>query len=145
MVLITDLTWAVFTVYTGFLIRKLDPLVLTFYSSCIAAAVIIPVALTGGFADYANVTILSGGSVIFLGIGCLAMAFWCYTIGIAQFGAGRAGAYLYLEPVFTVLGAYYFLNEKVTMVLVAAAILITLGVYLCERRSSSVVQKPPAG
>ena len=78
-------------------------------------------------------------AVVFLGIFCLAMAFWLWTEGLARQKAAHVGVYLYVEPLITTIGAIVLLGEKFTLVTLIGAVAIFGGVYL----SSLGFQKQP--
>lgn len=62
----------------------------------------------------------------------LAFAFW--NRGVAALGAQRAGAFLYLIPVFTVILAMTLLEEKLAWHHLIGGLLIFLGVYVAGRK-----------
>lgn len=55
--------------------------------------------------------------------------------GIQVLGAGITGSYIYLQPVFATLIALFFLEEKLMLSKVLAAVLIFSGVYLSSLRA----------
>ena len=63
----------------------------------------------------------------------LAYVFNAY--GIKVLSASTAGAYIYLQPVFAVLIAVFFLKEPLEMYKLIAAGLIFAGVYLANKKS----------
>ena len=75
---------------------------------------------------------------------CLAISFWAWSEGLARKTAGQVGIYLYLEPLFTMLGAAILLNERITIWIVMGAALIIIAVYISEprRRVGIIRQKP---
>ena len=58
--------------------------------------------------------------------------------GIKNLGAGVAGAYIYLQIVFSSVIAVVFLHEKITPVKLIAGACIMLGVYLSNRITKNV-------
>ncbi|MBM3607016.1 MAG: DMT family transporter [Alphaproteobacteria bacterium] len=79
------------------------------------------------------VNALSLSSILFLAIfsSLLAMLFWNY--GIARLGAIRAGQFLHLIPVFTVLLAVALLGEQLVGYHYAGIALIAAGLYVTSR------------
>ena len=138
LMVVNSITWAIYTVLTRKITDSVDPLVATFYSSAIAFLIFAPFGFGSGAIDtYLSLDLRAISAVVFLGVGCHALAFWMWAEGVQKIGATRAGAYLYIEPLFTVVGAYLILGEAITWVLIVAAILITIGVYLAERLGPS--------
>lgn len=133
LMVVNCVTWAIYTVVTRKVTESVDPLVATFYTSAIAFLIFAPFGFGSGAIDtYLSLDLRAISVVVFLGVGCLALAFWMWAKGVQKIGATRAGAYLYIEPLFTVVAAYLVLGEGITWVLAGAAILITIGVYLAE-------------
>lgn len=62
------------------------------------------------------------------GIVQYAMPFWLYLIGLRVLGAGAAGLYLALTPVFGVAGAFFWLGERPNMIMIMGATLILVAV-----------------
>jgi drug/metabolite transporter (DMT)-like permease len=54
--------------------------------------------------------------------------------GLQHIGAGPVGTYIYTQPVFAVLIATFFLNERLTVQKTAAALIIFTGVFLASRK-----------
>lgn len=73
------------------------------------------------------------GNLLFLGVVANMFCYVLWTFVMVQIGSVRATAYIYLNPLFTIIFAKLFLDEQITfMVLVGTAILI-LGMILAER------------
>ncbi len=138
LILITCVTWSVYTILTRNLSRKYNPLALS------AVILMIPaVSLgisTGIFTPMAKFSVLSWGSIgllLFLGIACLGLAHWFWLEGLSRKGASEVGAFLYLEPIVTTAAAWPILGEKITVMLIISSILIILGVYIVEKSPKS--------
>ncbi len=127
-------TWAVYTVATRELTARINPLVATFWMTAIAGLVFVPyTAIASGVQRFTALQVNTVISLLFLGIFCLAVAFWLWSEGLARQTAAEVGVYLYIEPLFTMVGAWILLGEKITMWLVVGAIFISIGVYISER------------
>ena len=87
---------------------------------------------------FSNFSLLKWGreatiSILFLGIFCLALAFWLWSEGLARQTAAEVGVYLYIEPLITMIGAWIILDEAITWWIILGALFISLGVYVSER------------
>ena len=65
------------------------------------------------------------------------VAYSAYTYGLKKIEASETSVFTYLQPLFAIPIAVIFLGEKLTIYLIIGAILITLGVFVCESRPSS--------
>lgn len=66
----------------------------------------------------------------FSGVIQYALAFWLYLLGLKNLSAGAAGLWLTLVPVFGLAGAYVWLSEVPTVLMIVGAALIICAVIL---------------
>jgi drug/metabolite transporter (DMT)-like permease len=134
IVLGSCVTWAIYTVGTRNITKKVNPLVATFWMTSIAGLVFIPYTFfTSGIERFANLHTNTYISLIYLGVFCLALAFWLWSEGLARQTAAEVGVYLYIEPLITVVAAWALIGERITIWLAIGAILISAGVYIAEK------------
>jgi len=134
IVLGSCITWAVYTISTRDLSTKTDPLVATFWMTAIAGIIFIPWTLTTtGYHKFMTLQTNTYISLVFLGVFCLAIAFWLWSEGLSRQTAAEVGVYLYIEPLITMIGAWILLGEPITVWLIIGAVLISIGVYVSEK------------
>ena len=142
IVLGSCVTWAIYTVGTRELTAKINPLVATFWMVCIAGLVFVPWTFaTSGFEKFVHLQMNTLLSLVFLGIFCLAIAFWLWSEGLARQTAAEVGVYLYVEPLVTMIGAWILLGESITVWLIIGAVLISLGVWVSEKKGKVRLQE----
>ena len=127
-------TWAFYTVATRDLVRRRDPLVVTFGILLIAAA--IAAIFFAIWSDLASVRSLSPrgiAALLYLGVAGLALGNWFWQEGVAKLGATRAGLYLYLEPLATLALAVPLLGEPFGPFIALGGGLVLAGVYVGQR------------
>lgn len=135
-------TWAIYTVGTRELTARINPLVATFWMTGLAGLVFVPWTLVmSGYQKFLNLDNTTVISLVFLGVFCLAIAFWLWSEGLSRLTAAEVGVYLYVEPLITMIGAWILLGEAITIWLIIGAILISIGVYVSERRSKMKLQE----
>lgn len=85
-----------------------------------------------------NVSLLLQPSVLFnllfLGILASLICFAVWNVVLKQLGTVRASNYIYLNPLFTLVGSAFLLGERLTVVALVGAMLILGGVYLAGRK-----------
>jgi drug/metabolite transporter (DMT)-like permease len=134
IVLASCVTWAFYTIGAREITADVHPLAATFWMTAIAGAVFVPYTLlTSGVQRYLSLEYDTLISLVFLGIFCLAIAFWLWSEGLKRQPAAELGVWLYIEPLVTVVGAAIIINEPITFWLALGALLITLGVWISER------------
>jgi len=92
-----------------------------------------------GWDDFIAVNWSSFGAVEYTCLGLIViggtfLAYLFNLYGIKILGASIAGAYIYSQPVFAAIIAMIFLNEKLELYKILAAVLIFTGVYLCNKK-----------
>ncbi len=134
LVLGSAFTWALFTVATRNLSRRRDPLAVTFLLLAVASVLTgILFAATGSLAGVRALSPRGIAAVLYLGIPGLALGQWFWQEGIAGLGAARAGLYLYLEPLATLVLAVPLLGEPFGLAAALGGGLVLTGVYLGQR------------
>ena len=134
LVLASAHTWAAYTVVTRNLVRRRDPLAVTFVILLAAAAITAGLFVMSGRVD--NIRHLSPrgvAAILYLAIPGLALGQWFWQEGVARVGATRAGVYLYLEPLATLVLAVPLLGEPFSSSVAAGGALVLSGVYLGQR------------
>lgn len=65
-------------------------------------------------------------NLAFLGIIASLLCYYAWNVVLKRLGTIRASSYIYLNPLFTLVGSYLFLDEQMTgMALVGAALILT--------------------
>jgi drug/metabolite transporter (DMT)-like permease len=142
IVLGSCVTWALYTVSTREITTKVNPLVATFWMVTIAGIVFVPYTLaTTGVHKFLTLRTDTVISLIFLGVFSLAIAFWLWSEGLKRQPAAEVGVYLYIEPIFTLIGAWILLKEAITIWLLIGALLISFGVFVSERYGKTKIME----
>jgi drug/metabolite transporter (DMT)-like permease len=134
LVLVSAFTWAIYTVVTRDLSRRRHPLAVTLGILLIAAS--FTAVLFATTADLASVRRLSPrglAALLYLAIPGMAIGQWFWQEGVARLGATRAGLYLYLEPLATLVLAVPLLGEAFGAITALGGGLVLAGVYVGQR------------
>ena len=86
------------------------------------------------WSNFTTIDFTTMALVVFTGT-FLAYLFNVY--GIKILGASAAGFYIYTQPFFATFIAMIFLNEKLELYKIAAAVLIFTGVYLANKTTKN--------
>ncbi len=73
---------------------------------------------------------------LFLGVLASSICFVTWNYGLRVLGAVKATAYVYLTPVVTVIGAFFLLDEHITMLSATGMALTMAGLILSETRGN---------
>ena len=108
-------------------------------SACLASgwAAFMAILFTR-FGDLSRIRSLSPRGIVallYLAIPGLALGQWFWQEGVAKLGATRAGLYLYLEPLATLMLALPLLNEPFGPSVALGGGLVLAGVYVGQRET----------
>lgn len=136
MVLVSTVTWALYTIATRNPSRALDPVVVALAMTLpLASSALVLPWLVQGWTPWAELGPEVALALLFLGLGGVAMAQWFWQVGIAKLGAAQAGLFLYLEPLATTALAVPYLGEPFGLPGALGGTLVLLGVFLARPRS----------
>lgn len=134
LILASAHTWAIYTVATRNLVRRRDPLAVTFAILAVAAAcTAIAIALSADLGRIRPLSPQGTAALLYLAIPGMAIGHWFWQEGVARLGAARAGLYLYLEPLATLAAAVPLLGEPLGPVIAIGGGLVLTGVYVGQR------------
>lgn len=127
------LSWSAYSLIGRQVLRTLPPLTSVCYASLIGTLLLaIPAVGTGIFTRLAAISPLSWLSLVYLGLGGTALAFSLYSMAIKKIGAARAGIFINLVPVFSLLLAWLLLHETIKPAVLAGGVLVLAGVSLAN-------------
>ncbi|MDK9706038.1 MAG: DMT family transporter [Desulforhopalus sp.] len=130
-------SWSAYSLIGRSVLRSLPPLTAVCYSSIIGTVFLaFPAVGEGLIGKLATITTLSWISLAYLGIGGTALGFSLYYIGIKKIGASRAGIFINLVPVFSLILSWLILGESVRMAVLAGGLLVLCGVTLANYRKA---------
>jgi drug/metabolite transporter (DMT)-like permease len=131
------LSWSAYSLIGRSVLRSLPPLAAVCYSSIIGTLLLaIPAAREGLLSQLAAITVLSWVSLTYLGLCGTALGFSLYYVGIKKIGASRAGIFINLVPVFSLLLSWFILNETIRPAVLAGGVLVLTGVTLTNYRQA---------
>lgn len=133
LVLLSAHTWAMYTILTRDLSRTRNPLSVTFaVFTPITIGCLVSMLVASDLRTLLSLPGEAVAALLFLGIlGMVTQWFW--QIGVARLGAGKAGVYLYLEPMATTVLAVPLLGEPFTLFTAIGGALVLAGVWWSER------------
>lgn len=129
------LSWAVYSVLLTRLISRYDSVVLTRKVMFYGLITALPIMLLSGplpdlapLADPARLF-----NLLFLGLFGSGVCYIAWNIATRRLGIVTTNNYIYVTPFVTMVTAAVFLREPVSVMGVAGAALIVLGVFVCNR------------
>jgi drug/metabolite transporter (DMT)-like permease len=127
-------SWVTYSILGKVALRNTTPL-LAVTCACVmgAACLFFPAFHEGVLSKAGHLSLSVWLAIFFLGFFGSALGFVWYYEGIRAIGASRAGVFINLVPVSSVLLAFFLLNEGVDFSLLLGGALIIAGVYFTNR------------
>jgi drug/metabolite transporter (DMT)-like permease len=80
-----------------------------------------------------NLSAIGWISISFLGLLCSGVAYVIWAYSLREMESAKVGAYLYFEPFVTLITAWIFLKEDITLFIILSGLIITFGVFLVNK------------
>ncbi|MBI5305031.1 MAG: DMT family transporter [Chloroflexi bacterium] len=134
LALASALNWAIFSVASKPVLRRLPPTLMMAYVMAIGWLIILPFwGVAQGWNEIGNLTREGWIAIAFLGIFCSGVAYIFWYDALAHIDASQAAAFIYLEPLVTMVIAAFVLSEPIMPITLFGGVTIILGVYLVNR------------
>ncbi len=131
LILVANLSWACYTVFSRPLLRRIPPLRLAILTTSFGTLFYLPFAASGIAEIRWGVIPAAGwGAILYAGVLAIVVGYALYYISVRKVGNTKTGIYSNLNPVFATLFAVLVFGESVTPLQVGGGLVIFLGVYL---------------
>jgi drug/metabolite transporter (DMT)-like permease len=134
LVLSSAFTWGIYSMVNKKISLNYSPLMTILYLFIMMAIIIIPFNLNS--AAIKSVIHLSGVgwiSILFLGLLCSGVSYVIWAYALREMESAKVGTSLYFEPFVTVIAAWIFLREDITLLMILSGLIITAGVFLVNK------------
>ncbi len=134
LVLASAFTWGVYSMANKKISLSYSPLMTILYLFLMMAIIIIPFNLNAASVNsVVNLSLNGWISILFLGLFCSGIAYVIWAYSLRDLESAKVGAFLYFEPLVTVVTAWLLLSESITALMIFSGIIITLGVVLVNK------------
>jgi drug/metabolite transporter (DMT)-like permease len=131
MILLGNLCWAAYTVFSKPLLERISPLKLTSLTMASGTFFYLPFAAADMIGqDWDSVSMASWAAFLYSSILAIAVSYVIWYSSVKRVGNTKTGIYNNITPVLTVFFAYLFLRERVSLQQVIGAVIILVGFYL---------------
>ncbi|MFN0149754.1 MAG: DMT family transporter [bacterium] len=133
LVLASTLTWAIYTVLGHATIRRLGSARATTAAMFLGWAMLIPFFVAShGWREYAALSASSIAAILFLGIGCSGLGYLFWYAALERLEVSKVAAFLYIEPLVTLVAAVALLHETVTPTTIIGGVILLIGVAIVQ-------------
>lgn len=125
--------WAIYSIYSKKTLQSYSPMVSTTVVFGLGAFYLVPFALLESpLSVIPKITWLGWTSILYLSLLSSVFGYVLWNRGLTRMETVKAGMFLYLIPILTMIFSYLFLGEEITYATVAGGALVIIGVYLTE-------------
>ena len=130
LVLLSALSWGIFTVAGKGLLSKHNPMNVTAFVSVFGAIMLFPFAFSGlqGLFSIRNPYLIL--SLLFMGFFATFLGYYLWFDGLKKVSPIRAGTTLYITPFVTVITASYIISEPIEFITLLGGALIIIGLII---------------
>jgi drug/metabolite transporter (DMT)-like permease len=133
LVLASTWTWAIYTMLGRDTLKRLGSARATAAAMFAGWAMMIPLFVAAtGWQEYHVLSSTSIIAILFLGIGCSGLGYWFWYAALERIDTSQVAAFLYLEPLVTLLSAVALLGESVALSTILGGMLVLLGVLIVQ-------------
>jgi drug/metabolite transporter (DMT)-like permease len=143
LVLFAAVDFAFYSVLAKPLFRRYPSTTVTAYATLFGAAMLLPLFRPTLLVKAAHLTAGTWGAVLFLSILAAFFGYIAWYYALARRDAAQVAVYVYLNPLFAVLGSRILLREPLTLPLIGGGALILTGVALANRTRVSAKEVAP--
>lgn len=134
LILISAINWTVFSVLSRRGLKQHPAAFMMFYVMLLGwLFTSILFFTTQNVSDVQNLTANGWLGMAFLGIFCSGLAYIAWYDALQALGTAQTGVFLYIEPLVTVVVAFFVLSEAITLASLLGGGVIILGVWLVNR------------
>ena len=135
LILISAVNWAVFSILSRRGLKSHPSTMMTFWIMTIGWLITSVTFLAGR--SYTEIPLLDTRgwmAMIFLGIFTTGFAYIAWFDALSQLPAAQTGAFLFIEPLTSMMVAAIILNEQITLVSVLGGAVILAGIWMVNRQ-----------
>jgi drug/metabolite transporter (DMT)-like permease len=134
LILSSSLTWGIYSMVNKKISLNYSPVMTILYLFIMMAIIIIPFTVSdSSINSIKTLSSIGWASILFLGLLCSGVAYVIWAYALREMESAKVGAYLYFEPFVTVVAAWIFLKEDITLFMIFSGLIITAGVYLVNK------------
>jgi drug/metabolite transporter (DMT)-like permease len=131
LILGSAVTWSIYSVVNKKISLTYPPMMTILFLFLMMAIIILPFTINSeAIQSVIHLSLEGWTAILFLGILCSGVAYVMWASALREMESTRVGAFLYFEPFVTVIASWIILNERITLLMILAGIIITVGVVL---------------
>ena len=144
LILASTVNWAIYTILGGKILKRLGSARAITAAMFLGWAMFIPFFVaSAGWHEYLSLSSTSVIAILFLGVGCSGLGYLFWYAALERLDASQVAAFLYIEPLVTLLAAVVLLGEPVAVSTIAGGVLVLLGGLIVQTANDRKGQPIP--
>jgi drug/metabolite transporter (DMT)-like permease len=134
LILASTVNWAIYSLLGRQTLKRLGSTRAIAAAMLLGWAMLVPFFIrNAGWHDYRSLSLAGVASILFLGIGCSGLGYWFWAAALERVQPTQVAAFLYAEPLVTLVAATSLLGESVTVSTLLGGLMVILGVAVVQR------------
>jgi drug/metabolite transporter (DMT)-like permease len=135
LILISAINWAVFSILSRRGLKNRPSTMMTFWVMTIGWLITsVAFFANRGYVEFPQLDLRGWMAMIFLGVFTTGLAYIAWFDALAQLPAVQTGAFLFIEPLTSMVVAAIILSEQITLISVLGGAVILVGIWLVNRQ-----------
>ena len=135
LILISAVNWAVFSILSRRGLKQHPSTMMTLWVMTIGWLITsLAFFANKGYVEFPQLDARGWTAMIFLGIFTTGFAYIAWFDALSQLPAAQTGAFLFVEPLTSMVVASIILNEKITLVSVLGGAVILIGIWMVNKQ-----------
>jgi drug/metabolite transporter (DMT)-like permease len=135
LILISAVNWAVFSILSRRGLKKHPSTRMTFWVMSIGWVITSAAFFANrNYTEFPQLDFHGWTAMIYLGVFTTGLAYIAWFDALSQLSAAQTGAFLFIEPLTSMVAASTILNEQITFVSVLGGAVILVGIWLVNRQ-----------
>jgi drug/metabolite transporter (DMT)-like permease len=137
LILLSTVTWAVYSVLGHDVLKRLGPTRATAGAMLFGWLMLTPLFLwQEGWREWSHLRLMGWVAMLFLGVGCSAVGYLFWYGALEGIEVSRVAAFLYIEPLVTLVAAVVLLNEPVDATTIIGGVVVLVSVFVIQHAPS---------
>jgi len=137
LIVLSTFTWAIYSIIGHDVLKRLGPTRATAGSMLFGWLMLSPLFIAAqGWHQWANLRGTGWIAILFLGIGCSAVGYLAWYGALERIEVTRVAAFLYIEPLVTLVAAAILLHEQITPITIIVGLIVLLSVFIIQHAPS---------
>jgi drug/metabolite transporter (DMT)-like permease len=145
LILASTVNWAIYTILGRQTLKRVGSTRAIAVAMFIGWAMLVPFFVSvAGWQEYRHLSSTSVTAILFLGVGCSGLGYLFWYAALERIDASQVAAFLYVEPLVTLMAGVTLLGESVAISTILGGVLVLLGVLIVQTAPSPKNQPPAA-